>query len=396
MKKLISTMLAAVMISSCVVTPAFAYPSDIPSVGQQEYAEDGIYKGSKANSFSENARVYPTSLAPALKNTKTINGVTFSEYIKHSESDLTLENGEKMHQVMVYVGMEGAMHSSASDARFIYHSGGFIVPARMGHMDNTVTTGELSNTTPAHGFKDLQYHYIKPFADEKSSEGTGGEYIGNLTWQFLKDEEKWAVVEEDLLYSGTPSHYRKLYAVIAIVNGVTTHFNVVVTTEGTPKGDNATASNPIKVSTLPLYTTANRATSDIYVNGKKINLDAQGINGSNYFKLRDIAYVLNGTEKQFNVGWDNVSKTIALTTNQSYAGEAPTFFPDYYYIGTGPTAKRTDSPILVNGLQKELNAYNVAGSNFFKLRDLGQTFDFYVGWDPATQSVTIDTTRGYQ
>ena len=392
MKKIFSSILAAIMISSCMAVPAFAYPSDIPGVGQQEYGNNGT---TKINAYNTDARVYPTSQAPAMKNTKTINGVTFSEYIKHQESDITLENGEKAHIVSVYVGLDGAMHSSASDARFVFYSSGLTAPGRFDTMDNTYTTGERCNYVRGEKFRDLEYWKIKPFAEKK---GTGGEYVGNLTWQFLRDEDRWALYEEELTYdyNGGYASYSKTYDITTFVNGVQTNFIVIVTTEGTPKGDNPAAPKPIKVSNLPKQAVANRTDSSIYVNGKKINLDVQEINGSNYFKLRDIAYVLNGTEKQFAVGWDNASKTISLTTNQPYAGEAPTFFPDYYYFGIGPTAKLTDSPILVNGAQKELYAYNITGSNFFKLRDLGQTFDFYVGWDSATQSVTIDTTRGYQ
>lgn len=390
MKKRFSSILAAIMISSCIAVPVFAYPSDIPGVGQQEYGNNGT---TKINAYNTDARVYPTSQAPAMKNTKTINGVTFSEYIKHTESDITYSDGKKVHVVFVDIGMEGAMHSSSNNARYIYHVNGFDGPARRDTIDKTITTGERSNYMRGEKFNDLVYYNIKPFADKKS---TGGEYVGNLTWQFMKNEDKWAVIEENIMYGDGTAHYRDSWSVITIVNGIQTNFHIVMTTDGTPKGDNPAAPKPIKVSNLPKEAVANRTDSSIYVNGKKINLDVQEINGSNYFKLRDIAYVLNGTEKQFAVGWDNASKTISLTTNQPYAGEAPTFFPDYYYFGIGPTAKLTDSPILLNGAQKELYAYNITGNNFFKLRDLGQTFDFYVGWDSATQSVTIDTTRGYQ
>jgi len=41
--------------------------------------------------------------------------------------------------------------------------------------------------------------------------------------------------------------------------------------------------------------------SDVLVNGEIIAFDAYNISDSTYFKLRDIAYVLNGTEKQFEV-----------------------------------------------------------------------------------------------
>ena len=45
--------------------------------------------------------------------------------------------------------------------------------------------------------------------------------------------------------------------------------------------------------------------------GEKKAFDAYNIEGSNYFKLRDLAYVLNGTDKQFEVGWDAAANAIS-------------------------------------------------------------------------------------
>ena len=47
--------------------------------------------------------------------------------------------------------------------------------------------------------------------------------------------------------------------------------------------------------------TAKPTESNVLVNGVSKSFDAYNINGSNYFKLRDLAYVLNGTEKQFEI-----------------------------------------------------------------------------------------------
>ncbi len=46
--------------------------------------------------------------------------------------------------------------------------------------------------------------------------------------------------------------------------------------------------------------------------------EAYNIQGNNYFKLRDLAHVLNGTTKQFNVGYDNTTKAITIVTGQPY------------------------------------------------------------------------------
>lgn len=111
---------------------------------------------------------------------------------------------------------------------------------------------------------------------------------------------------------------------------------------------------------------------------------------TDYVKLRDIAYVLNGTGAQFEVGWG--SGSISLSTGNSYTvsgGEmdAP-FTGDQRY--QGGTLKVT-----VNGQTVPLTAITLidskgGGHNYFKLRDLGQALGFDVGWSTET-GVTIQT-----
>jgi len=43
-----------------------------------------------------------------------------------------------------------------------------------------------------------------------------------------------------------------------------------------------------------------------------------------------------------------------------------------------------------------LSAYNIGGSNYFKLRDLGQFIDFNVGYSNAEKCISIDTTKSYR
>jgi hypothetical protein len=68
--------------------------------------------------------------------------------------------------------------------------------------------------------------------------------------------------------------------------------------------------------------TAKASASSVSVNGKAVSFDAYNIGGSNYFKLRDLAYALNGTEKQFEVGYDAATKAITLTSGAPYTPAA--------------------------------------------------------------------------
>lgn len=137
---------------------------------------------------------------------------------------------------------------------------------------------------------------------------------------------------------------------------------------------------------------ASPTAANVLVNGEKKSFDAYNIDGSNYFKLRDLAYVLSGTEKQFEVGWDGVANAISLTTGSAYTAVGGE-------MSAGSTklqnAIPSTSEVQLDGAEITLTAYNIGGNNYFKLRDIGQTLDFGIGWDSATSTITIDTTAGY-
>lgn len=58
----------------------------------------------------------------------------------------------------------------------------------------------------------------------------------------------------------------------------------------------------------------------------------------------------------------------------------------------GVSAERSTQPVFVDSKRVELEAYNIYGSNYVKLRDVGKTAGFNVYWDGAVQ---IDTTAPY-
>ena len=63
--------------------------------------------------------------------------------------------------------------------------------------------------------------------------------------------------------------------------------------------------------------------------------------------------------------------------------------------GGAKEAAPTDSRIYLNGREVQFTAYNIDGNNYFKLRDIGEAFDFGVDWDGARNTIVIDTGKGY-
>lgn len=138
--------------------------------------------------------------------------------------------------------------------------------------------------------------------------------------------------------------------------------------------------------------TATPTGNSIYVDGTKVNGAAYMINSNNYFKLRDIAAMVNNSAKQFEVSWNQNEKRIDLTTNKVYTvvgGELA--LPS----ATTKTAKESTAVVYKDGTKAAYTGYTIADNNYYKLRDLCKDMDIGVKYDNATKRVDILTTVGY-
>lgn len=178
---------------------------------------------------------------------------------------------------------------------------------------------------------------------------------------------------KDVYYGGTEEQWAAIKLPIAAAK----HYNSAM--PGQPAAQTGSAS-------------AVPTSSKVLVNGQSVTVDAYNIGGSNYFKLRDLASVLSGTARQFEVSYDKAANAIVLASGSSY-----TAVGGEMAAGTAGTmaATPTSSKILLDGKDVSFDAYNIGGSNYFKLRDIGRTFDFGVGWDNASRTITIDTSTAY-
>ena len=140
------------------------------------------------------------------------------------------------------------------------------------------------------------------------------------------------------------------------------------------------------------YVDATITSSEILVNGKTVAFSAYRINDNNYFKLRDLAYILRDTKGQLDVGWDSTNNSITLTSGKPYS----TVGGEMAGKGSGnEMALPTDSTIYLDGKRAIFMAYNIDGNNYFKLRDIGAALNFGVDWDGARNTIEINTNKGY-
>lgn len=138
--------------------------------------------------------------------------------------------------------------------------------------------------------------------------------------------------------------------------------------------------------------TANYTASKVIVNGVETEFEAYNINDNNYFKLRDVAMAINGTEKQFSVFWDGNKNAISLISRGAYTPVGGELAKG---DGTSKAAAMTSSVVYKDEKPVNFTAYNINGNNYFKLRDLGEAFGFDVSWDAANNCIIIDTSKGY-
>lgn len=148
-------------------------------------------------------------------------------------------------------------------------------------------------------------------------------------------------------------------------------------------GSNAAISQPVKPSII-----------SVLVNGTPTTFESYNIDGANYFKLRDIAYAINGTAKQFDVAWDDKNRAIKLKTNHAYTivGGEMAIAAD----SQPRTASPSTSKVFVNEKESRFSSYDIGGNAYFKLRDIAAAIDFGVTWNAATSTVGIDTSIAYQ
>lgn len=138
--------------------------------------------------------------------------------------------------------------------------------------------------------------------------------------------------------------------------------------------------------------TAKPSPHTIYVDGTRANVAAYEINDNNYFKLRDIAAIVNGSEKQFEVSWNNDAQRIDLTSGKAYTivgGELGA-------IGSASKQAETSTAVVYKDNTKmDYTGYNIDDNNYYKLRDVCESFNIGIKWDGANQRVDILTDESY-
>lgn len=166
------------------------------------------------------------------------------------------------------------------------------------------------------------------------------------------------------------------------------HYSFWESSYNVPEVRSARASLQDTLTSLRKLTnpTAHVSRHKVTLNGAKADLAAYTINGSNYFKLRDLAKALDGLNTNFEVKWNAAEQRIDLTSKTAYTavGGEQAALP-----AGNKAASLTNASVYLDGKPLNLTAYSIGGNNYFKLRDLGDALGFGVDWNADTMTMIL-------
>lgn len=234
-----------------------------------------------------------------------------------------------------------------------------------------------ANPTFVNDYHDTGKYYVK--ASSLTGCWTGTVALAAYTYSSEKLTAQWFVDGESVLTTGEYPYHFELDT-DALTPG--SHTVKVVFSNGESKSCTFRAK----------MATAMPTNDNLYVNGALQTPSVYKIDGSNYFKIRDIAMLLSGSRRQFSVGYDAAAACVTLTRGEAYEPNGSELTGKTQ--GGDQDAIFSNNAIYLDGEKLDLTVYKIGGSNYFKLRDLGKALDFYVGWDKNT-GVTISGDKGY-
>ena len=130
---------------------------------------------------------------------------------------------------------------------------------------------------------------------------------------------------------------------------------------------------------------------NLSVDGVDADCDKYNIDGSNYFKLRDLAQLLSKTDSRFSISFDEQSNAVAVVSGKEYTPVGGELERGRDQFKTAVVSKQS---VLIDGKAVDgLSIYNIGGNNYFKLRDLGDALGFTVDYD-ADSNTAIVLSKG--
>lgn len=135
-----------------------------------------------------------------------------------------------------------------------------------------------------------------------------------------------------------------------------------------------------------------KSSQKITLDKEAVEVAAYNIAGSNYLKLRDVAAIMSGKKKQFNIDYNAERKLIDVETGKPYTKLESDLKP---IKEASAKAILSEKEIILNGDDEDIDTAFINESNYVKLRDIAKIANFYVGYDEASQTVILKSDEAY-
>lgn len=134
--------------------------------------------------------------------------------------------------------------------------------------------------------------------------------------------------------------------------------------------------------------TAALSTQKVTLNGTASALQGYFIDGSNYYKLRDLAAILAVTGSKFNVTYDAGKGIIEILPGKAYEKSGS----DLSALSAAVKSVKAGSQgITAKGEALSIEGYNIDGYNYYKLRDIVIHIDCSVDYNEKDNTVILLT-----
>ena len=303
---------------------------------------------------------------------------------KIAVGDVTMKD---INTVLPFGNTVAVIYISGSELLEVLEASTFCTPTAIGGFPQTTGIEWTLNTTKTYDANAETYPdstYYGPATIQRVE-------ITAINGEPFDETATYAVVTNDFCSAGGDTYYAFKTASAQFDTGIPMDEAVIdyVKTElGGVIGEKYAAPHgDLTIITIE-NTKIQPTTQALEVDGEAREAEAYNINGENYFKLRDVAMLLTGTDAQFEVIYDEETNTIVCETGKAYTpvgGELEEHADRSASICVSP------QKMTVDGEEVNVTAYNLEGNNFFRLRDLARVLGFDVDYVKETRTVTVNT-----
>ncbi|WP_138756379.1 amidase [Paenibacillus sinopodophylli] len=182
------------------------------------------------------------------------------------------------------------------------------------------------------------------------------------------------------------THYRKAPALVVDTDPIIT-IDENITFQGT--GRNYPVKKVVLHNGKKESKEFEETTLRVKVDGQEVELEGYNMDNQHVFKLRDLATVLDGTDKQFEINWNPVERIIVLNRGISYtplyedeSSNTKSFFQK---------ALKVQTTFEVEGRGVGITGYRIGDYTYLKLEDLAPLLKFDLSGNEIKSELLITT-----